>query len=73
MVEMLYPKLDEFGKFVAGFDKYGKLYKFYTVSNSMHINEILREASLYNDQTSSPDDKYINIKFLTYKGMERYI
>ena len=68
------PVLDTYGNYVARFDKYGKVYKFYTVDDSTELNEILKEAAFYNDRITSEsckDDKYIDIKFLTYVDMKR--
>lgn len=69
------PTLDTYGKYVAGFSEFGKIYRFYTVDNPEQVNEILEEANIYNLKRTSKackDDKYIDVKFLTYeKHLER--
>lgn len=60
---------------IAHFDKHGEIYRFYVVNTSEYLNNILNEAAFYNNQITSPsckDDKYIDIKFLTYVDMERH-
>ena len=59
------PKLDAYGKYVAGFNEFGKIYGFYTVDNHEQVNEILKEANTYNSEITSEackDDKYIDVK-----------
>lgn len=44
-----------------------------TVEDKIVLTCPIEICTMAYDRTSSPDDKYIDIKFLTYKGIERYI
>ena len=60
------PELDTHGTYIASYWKYGKHYDIYSVRTSKGVNQILRESNLYNSQTLSKSDKYIDIKFLKF-------